>query len=385
MGLPFDYPIRNLSRRRVRSLLIGFACALVAAVLVAAFAFVGGLDRSLQRSGRSDVAILLSSAAQRDLVRSALAPSVAELVTAEIDGILRIDDVPAVSSEIHMATRVRLAGRDRELQGFVRGVTDRALLVHPEVTITNGHWPGVGEVAVGRLVAARLGVDTADVAPGKQIEMEGATWTIAGVFSAPGTTTEAEIWAPLYELQGEARRPDVSAVFVRFADPGEIDTLEAYAGRRLDLEMTVIRAREYYAELSAWFAPIRGLVWIMVLLIALTVVFSGANALQMSVEERTSELATLRALGFGPRSILASLILESLILAAAGALTGLLLAQLFVRGSAFRIGMGAFRLEVDTTAIAASFAIVLSLALLGTLPAAIRILRMRTAFALKEE
>ena len=74
-----------------------------------------------------------------------------------------------------------------------------------------------------------------------------------------------------------------------------------------------------------------------------------------------------------------------MILAAAGALTGLLLAQLFVRGSAFRIGMGAFRLEVDTTAIAASFAIVLSLALLGTLPAAIRILRMRTAFALKEE
>lgn len=385
MGLPFEYPLRNLSRRRTRSTLIAAACALVAAVLVAAFAFVGGLDKSFQRSGRSDVAVLLSAAAQRDLVRSALTPQVAELVTAEIDGILRVHGVPAVSPEIHMATRVRLAGKSDDLQGFVRGVSERALLVHPEVTIVEGRFPGVGEIAVGRLVAARLGVEPEDIAPGKSLDMEGGTWRIAGVFAAPGSTTEAEIWAPLYELQGKARRPDVSAVFVRFAEPGEMDALEAFAGRRLDLEMIMIRAREYYAELAAWFGPIRGLVWVMVLLIALTVVFSGANALQMSVEERSSELATLRAIGFASRSILASLVLEALVLAAAGALVGLLLAQVFVRGAAFRIGMGAFRLEVDASAIAMTFGIVLFLALLGTLPAAVRVLRMRVAFALKDD
>ena len=72
-------------------------------------------------------------------------------------------------------------------------------------------------------------------------------------------------------------------------------------------------------------------------------------------------------------------------LAAAGALVGLALAQLVVRGSAFRIGMGAFRLEVDATAVAAAFLIVLLLALLGTIPAALRVFRMRVALALKDD
>lgn len=385
MGLPLDYPLRNLGRRRARSAMIAFACALVAAVLVSAFAFVGGLDKSFQRSGRSDVALLLSSAAERDLVRSALSPQVAELVAAEIDGILRVHGVSAVSPEIHMATRVQLSANGEGLQGFVRGVTERALLVHPEVTVVEGRWPGVGEVAIGRLVAARLGVSPSSIAPGSTIWMEGAQWKISGVFAAPGTTTEAEIWAPLYELQGESRRDDVSTVFVRFADLDGIDALEAFAGRRLDLEMIALRAREYYAELAAWFGPIRGLVWIMVFLIALTVVFSGANALQMSVEERGPELATLRALGYGSTSIFVSLLVEALVLAAAGALLGLFVAQIVVRGSAFRIGMGAFRLEVDATAIASAFAIVLFLAFLGTIPAAVRVLRMRVATALKDD
>lgn len=384
MALPLEYPMRNLARRRVRSALIGFACALVAAVLVAAFAFVSGLDRSFARSGRSDVSVLLSSAAERDLVRSALSPQVAEIVAASVDGVRRARGVAAVSSEIHMASRVRLEPGGAELQGFLRGVTDRALLVHPEVTVVDGRWPGVGEIVVGRLVAARLGVDDAALQVGETLEIEGATWRISGRFAAPGTTTEAEIWMPLHELQGKSRRDDISAVFVRFDDPDGPDTLEAFAGRRLDLEMVAIRSDEYYAELAAWFGPIRGLVWFMVLLIAATVVFSGANALQMSVEERSTELATLRALGFGPWSILRSLIVEALVLASAGALGGLALALLVVRGSAFRIGMGAFRLEVDAVAISAAFGVVLALAFLGTLPAALRVLRMRVAFALTD-
>ena len=388
-GLPIDYPLRNLGRRRGRTLLVGFACGLVAAVLVAALAFVGGLDGSYRRAGRNDVALLLSSAAERDLVRSALATQVGDLVGAEIEGIARVHGTPAVSPEIHMATKVRIADTQgafgNQRRGFVRGVTERAVLVHPEVTIVEGRWPGVGEVAIGRLVAARLGVDDGELALGTKISMEGEEWRVSGVFAAPGTTTEAEIWAPLFELQGAARRDDVSAVFVRFDDLEGFDTLEAFAGRRLDLEMILIRSSDYYAELAAWFGPIRGLVWIMVVLIALTVVFSGANALQTTVEERSAEIATLRALGYGQRSILMSLLLEASVLAAAGGLVGLFAAQLVVAGSAFRIGMGAFRLEVDAAAIATAFGIVLLLAILGTLPAAHRVLRMRVALALKDD
>ena len=65
------------------------------------------------------------------------------------------------------------------------------------------------------------------------------------------------------------------------------------------LSSVCIPSRTYYRELAAYFAPIQGLAWAMAVLIALNVVFTGANTLYTSVQDRIKELATLRALGYG--------------------------------------------------------------------------------------
>jgi len=400
--LPFDYAVLNLARRPARTLLTGLSSALVAALLVATASFVRGLERSYEATAEPDTAILLSAASMKDVVRSSIAPAVADFVAADVKGVLRVGgiggdaggDVAAVSPEIHMASYVRLGpaqkqdatdASDPKYAAFVRGVTTRAFLVHPAVTLTSGALPRDDEVLVGRLAAAKLGVPEAALAPGRQVRFESGTWTVAGTFAAPGTTFESEIWAPLAPLRGLSKRDDVSAVFVRVASPAGFSDLELFARRRLDLELLYMPSASYYRELAAYFAPMRTLAWAMAVLIGVAALLSGANTLNAAVQERGRELATLRALGYRGLPLAWSLAQESIVLAAAGGLVGLALARLLVAGSSVRLSMSAFALEVDPVCVLVGLGGVLLLGLLGTAPAALRVLRLPVAAALKQE
>jgi putative ABC transport system permease protein len=390
MTLPFDYAVRNLGRRRLRTLLTGLSSALVAALVVATTSFVRGLESSFAGAGQPDVAILISTVAERDVVRSTVAAQVPELVAAAVPGIREVHGVPAVSAEIHMATHLRLGPApppgtpDPELNAFVRGVTDRAFLVHDSVTLLDGAPPRTGEVMVGRLVAKQIGVTDADLATGKTVRFEGAEFTIAGHFAAPGTTTEAEIWTPLFELRGLTRRDDSSAVFVRMEKPDDFAELDLFAKRRLDLELAMIPSSLYYRELSDYFRPIRRLAWALAAIMGLAALFGGANTLNAAVQDRIRELATLRAVGYSGSALVRSISAEALVLAAAGGLVGLFAATLLLRGATLRIAMSAFSLKVDAISILAGFAGVLLIGALGSAPAAVKVFRLPIASALKE-
>jgi putative ABC transport system permease protein len=389
--LPFDYAVLNLARRPGRTVLTGLSSALVAALLVASTAFVRGLARSYEATAEPDTAILLSAASMKDVVRSSIAPSVSELVSNDVKGVLKVGGVAAVSPEIHMASYVRLGPApsdgedDPRYPAFVRGVTPRAFLVHPAVTLTSGALPRDDEVLVGRLAASKLGVPDDALAPGRMLRFESGTWKVAGTFAAPGTTFESEIWAPLAPLRGLGKRDDVSAVFVRLASPEGFSELELFARRRLDLELLYMTSASYYRDLAAYFGPIRTLAWAMVLLIGVAALLSGANTLNAAVQDRGRELATLRALGYRGLPLAWSLGQESIVLAGAGGLLGLALARLFLAGSSVRLAMSAFTLEVDPVCVLTGLGGVLVLGVLGTLPAAWRVLDLPVAAALKQD
>jgi putative ABC transport system permease protein len=382
--LPIDYAVLNLGRRPGRTLLAGASSALVAALLVATAAFVRGLDSTFQGAAREDTAIVLSSVAERDVVRSTVTAGLGELITASVRGIATVDGTACVSDEIHMGTNLYLGDEQRVHAGFVRGVTERAFLVHDAVTVIEGRPPRTGEVIVGRLAAEQLGANDPDLAVGRTLRFENATFTIVGRFAAPGTTIEAEIWTPLAPLRGLTKRDDSSATFVKLESPDSLGELALFAKRRLDLELVVIPSAVYYRELADYFAPIRRLSWALAALIALAALFGGANTLNAAVQDRVRELATLRAIGYGPWALVRSLTEESVVLASAGALLGLVAARLFLAGSSVRIAMSAFELTVDPPAILVGIAGTLVLAIFGTAPAALRVLKLPVAAALKE-
>jgi len=379
MTLPFDYAVRNLGRRRVRTLLTCLSSALVAAILVATTAFVRGLERTFAGAGSDDTALLLSSVADRDVVRSTTVAGLAALVEASVPGVL------VASDEIHMGTSVFIPGREQPGAGFVRGVTLAAYDVHDTLTLVEGRLPGPGEVIVGRLVARQLGVTDAEVAVGARLVIEGGEHVVVGRFSAPGTTIEAEIWTPLEPLRGLAQRDDSSVVFVKLADRTALRRLRLFTDRRLDLELELVTSREYYSELVAYFTPIRRMAWILAGLIATAALFGGANTAAAAVQDRVRELAALRAVGFTTASIVRSLLSESLLLAAAGAVLGLFLAKVSLAGGAVRLAMSAFSLDVDAPAVLVGFGGALLLALVGVVPAALRVIRLPIAAALAED
>jgi len=388
-ALPLEYAIRNLARRRLRTVLTALSSALVGALLVATISFMRGLEGAFAEAAQEDTAILLSSVAERDVVRSTVSAGLAELVAASVPGVKSIHGVPAVSAEIHMGTTIRLgaqAASPEELRyaGFVRGVTDRAFLVHERVTLVEGRPPRSGEVIIGRLVAHELGVDPEALAVGRSIRFENATFTIVGRFAAPGTTVESEIWTPLAELRGLTKRDDSSAVFVRLDDEAAFSQLDLFAKRRLDLELVMIPSAVYYRELADYFGPIRAVAALLAALILAASAFGGANTLNAAVQDRIREIATLRALGYSPWAVVASLAQESFWIAAGGGVVGLLLARVVLRGAAMRIAMSAFELQIDGTTIALSFGGLLVLASLALAPAAVRALRLPIAAALKE-
>jgi putative ABC transport system permease protein len=389
-ALPFDYAVRNLGRRRLRTGLTALSSALIAALIVGTAAFVRGLDSSFAGAGEPSVAILLSSVAERDVVRSTVGAGVPELIAASVPGILKVEGRHATSAEIHMGTNLRLGQKpaegvpDPEYAGFVRGVTDTAFLVHQNVTLVEGRPPKSSEVIVGRLVGRQIDVDDRELAVGRKIRFEGSEFTIVGRFAAPGTTTEAEIWTPIFELRGLTRRDDSSAVFVRMEKPDDFVDLDLFAKRRLDLELTMIPSSLYYRELADYFGPIRSLAWALAAIMGFAALFGGANTLNAAVQDRIRELASLRAFGYSGVALVRSIATEALLIAAAGGLAGLVLAALLLRGVTMRIAMSAFALKVDAVGILAAFGGVLLLGLLGSAPAALKVLRLPIASALKE-
>ncbi|QDV07865.1 FtsX-like permease family protein [Planctomycetes bacterium Poly30] len=379
MGLPFDHAIRNLGRRPGRTTLTALSSAMVAALLVATTAFVRGLSGTFAGASDPHTALLLSKVAERDVVRSTTAAGLASLVKASVPG------VEVASDEIHMGTSIVVPGFEGERAGFVRGVTPNAYEVHRALTLSEGALPGPGEVIVGRLVARQLGVPESAVAPGETLVLEGAEQRIVGRFVAPGTTLEAEIWTPLDPLRGLAQRGDSSVVFVRLADDTARKRLRLFCDRRLDLELEPVRSAEYYGELVAYFVPIQRMAWMLAALIGVAALLGGANAAAASVQDRIKELAALRAIGFGTRALATSLLIEALVVAAAGAVLGLLLARVALEGGAVRLAMSAFELRVDPVAVLVGFGGTLVLAVAAVVPAAWRLARLPIAAALSED
>lgn len=382
--LPLHHAIRNAGRRPVRSLLLVLASALVATLLVATSAFVRSLESSHIASSPPNTALLLSTSADQDIVRSAMSAAVADLVAADASGVVRVGGVPAASPEIHMGTEIRLPEDPTPRQAFVRGVTERAFLVHEAVTLVEGHLPGPGEALVGRLAAAKSDLEPGTLALGKKIEVEGGTFTVAGTFAAPGTTIESEIWLPLSGLQGLAQRDDVSCVFVRVREPSDLADVELFAMRRLDLELTSISAEKYYADLAAYFKPILALAWAMAILIGIAATTGGANTVIASVQDRIREIATLRAVGFRGRALALAVLQETMTLGMAGALLGLVAARFLLGQASVSLAMTAFSLEVDSVSVLIGLGGIVAITLAGATPALIRILRLPVVRALKE-
>lgn len=381
--LPWEYAIRNLFRRPLRTALTLAGLTIVVLLVLVVVGFIRGMEKSLNVSGDPQVALVFSLGMGKNLEYSSIPMRTGDLLSASVDGIRRRHQQSYVSPELYLATDVKLGANQHATMGLVRGVTPAVLLVRRRVEIDEGDWPGPGEILVGRMAAAKMGASAGQVAVGKTLALEGRTWRISGLFSAGGAALESEVWCRLDELQQAMKRQDLSLVAATLAPGSDFADLDLFCKERLDLELQAIREPEYFGELQKDYRPVRMLAWLLVLLIAGAGVFAGLNTMHGAIVGRTAELSMLQTVGFSRRAVFVGLVEEGVFLAAAASLIASAVAILLVNGVAVRFTMGAFALQVDSTAILIGCTTGLLLGILGTLPPAIRALRMPIVEALK--
>jgi putative ABC transport system permease protein len=361
--------------------------ALVVLLVLAAAAFVRGMDSSLRATGHPDNVIILGTGSEESIERSEIEAGVGGLVTATIPGIRTRAGQAYVSPEVHVQLPVKLTkDQQRGTTVLVRGVTPPAMLVHSDVQISEGRFPqpGYDEVMVGAMTHVKLNVPSEVLALGKQIYIDDRPLTIAGRFVSPGTVMQSELWLPLTDLKQATKRETDSCVIVtlntNISDASDIDT---FTKTRFDLEITSTPEPAYYASLSAFFAPIRAVAWITAALIGIGGLFGGLNTMYAAFASRVREIGTLQSLGFRRTAIVVSLVQESVLATAAGALIAALAGLLLLDGLAVRFSMGAFGLRVDALAMIVGLSAGILLGLVGSLPPAWRCLRLSIPTALK--
>jgi putative ABC transport system permease protein len=381
--LPWEYGIRNLLRRPLRTGLTLLALVTVTLLVMVVLGFVRGLDRSLAVSGDPDTAIVFSLGMGENLEYSSVPLRTADLLAASLEGVRQRYGQKYASPELYLGTKVQSAQDAPEEMGLVRGVTPAALLVHRNVEITQGDWPRVGEVLIGRLAATKLGMRAAEVQPGRQLLYEGRTWTISGTFAAAGSTFESEIWCRLDDLQQALKRQDLSLVALTLKPEASFQQVDLFCKERLDLELQAIRQTDYFATLLEDYEPVRWLSWLVVALVSGAGVFAGLNTMYGAVVGRIPELATLQTIGFSRRAAILSILQEGTILAMTAALLASLLAYGLVHRAAVRFTMTAFELQIDGGTLLIAYGIALFLGIAGSLPPAFRIFRLSVVDGLR--
>ncbi len=370
--LPFAYATRNLLRDLPRLLQkIGGSCVVVFLVL-AAGAFNEGMKSVLRASGSEHNVILLSAGSEESVERGEIDVQV-ESLAAGIRGVESRLGQPAVSGEVHFMGELSTTNGGSQ-QALLRGITPSAFEVHREVRIIEGDFPSSGEVLVGRLAHYMLGLPVESLKPGHEIQFEGQSFTVSGIFEAPGTVMESEVWFDRNDLMTLTQRESLSCVILRLEDPKHYSAVDLFAKQRLDLELSAIREADYYDKLSGFFAPIRAMTWLTAGLIAAGAIFGGFNLLYAAFASRIRELATLQAIGFRRAAVFISLVQESLLATLSGTLLAAFAAVFLLEGRAVHFSIGTFSLELSSAVISSGLIMGILLGVLGAVPPAIRCL-----------
>src|SRR5213082_520312 len=131
-----------------------------------------------------------------------------------------------------------------------------------------------------------------------------------------------------------ARRTGYSQLTVRLKSPSEFSQLRATVDADPRYNLEAKREDRYYEEASGPLATfVRALGTVIAIFFAFGATLGAMITMYAQVASRVREVGTLRALGFRRRSVLASFLVESLVLALIGAVAGCLLASFLAAAS----------------------------------------------------
>jgi putative ABC transport system permease protein len=379
--------LRSLPQRIGTSSVVVIGIAGVVAVLISVLAMSTGFIRTLQKTGPENRAIVVRTGSSTELVSVLM--NDAALAVVDSPGIKKgSDGRPLASPETLLI--MNLSKKDGEdASAPFRGLTPDGFAVHPEIKITTGRvfHAGVTEMIVGKS-AQRLykGLDV-----GSQIKLRGATWTVVGAFEGGGSGHDSELIADKQTLNSAYQRGNGGqSVWVVLDPQGGFQTFKDSITTNPQLQVDVSTEKDFGTQQSAQISSILKIVaYVVGGIMAIGAIFGALNTMYSAVSTRSREIATLRAIGFGPVPVIVSVFVEALLLALIGGAGGALIAWLLFNGhSVDTLGGGfggqlIFDLAVTPGLVTLGIIWACVIGVIGGLFPAIRAARLPVATALR--
>lgn len=328
MKIPFKYTIRNFGTRRLTTVITISGIALVVFVFAAVLMMAYGVKKTLVSTGSPD---------NVKITRKAANGEISSIIDGDTQGIIKSlpyiskkpDGTPIISDEPVVIINLEKSNGSGVSNITVRGVSPIVNELRPQMKIINGRMFrfGVRELIVGKSIASQF--KGAQI--GSSVKFAGDNWKIVGIFSTDGSGFDSEMWGDEVQLLSAFNRGStVSSVTLRLDNIQHYDSfINAFNKDRRLQQFEAKPEQRYFEEQSEIMSA-----FIKYLGLFVTIIFSiGATigamiTMYAAVANRTVEVGTLRALGFSRRSILIAFLTESLFIALAGGLVGIVLASL---------------------------------------------------------
>jgi putative ABC transport system permease protein len=352
----------------------------VMGVLVTMLALGEGLEGLAQTGARADRVSVIAAGSQSSLGSS--------VPRSTLDKVL---DKPGVRHDAQgrpLATGVVLfvidgvtrQNRHGSIGFFAAGPQWRE--IWPDVQVVEGRYfqPGLQELLVSQRIRSRFkGVDLGDT-----IRARGTTWKIVGVYKDTGgffdnalvgdaDTVIAAFPQTTYSTLGVLL--ESPADFKKFKDAVTSDpTLSADVQTNQEANESVIKPLRRILDFVSYF---------IASLMAIGATCGALSSLYAAVDSRTREVATLRAIGFGPGPVVISVLAEGMILAIPAALLGAGIAWFLFNDNVVVAGGLSFHMTVTPHLVLVSLWWGLAIAAIGGLLPAIRAARLPVATGLR--
>jgi putative ABC transport system permease protein len=325
-----DMNLRALPQRMAASLVAVAGIAGVVLILVAVLSVSEGFRRTLELAGSDRVAVVLRGSSTGEMA-SSFSEEQIEIIE-QAPGIARDGNKPIASAELFTTVDQPKRSNGTPANAPLRGLEASGTRVREHFRLLEGRMftPGRYEVIVGRAAAHTL----AGLEVGRGVKWGNNEWRVVGTFADDGSVAESEIWTDARVLQGAySRGNSFQSVRALLESPSSFKAFKDQLTTDPRLNAGALTEREFYAAQSALISTIvRGAGTVLALLMGVGAVFGALNTMYSAVTARTTEIATLRALGFGGLPVVVSVIAEALLLALAGGVLGAAIAYLFFDG-----------------------------------------------------
>jgi ABC-type antimicrobial peptide transport system permease subunit len=298
-------------------------------VFVTLLALAAGFRKVVEASGSPRNVIVLRKGADAELqsqVMRETARIIGELpIVAEAAGRKLV-----VAESVVLVSRAKRGGGETNVT--IRGVPPHSPAVHADVRLAAGRWhtPGSGEAVIGTALARRL----RDVGLGQMMTIGRNTWHIVGLFEAGGSSLESELWMDGDLLQSTFHRDGVfQSVLFRAAGSTDEAVRRLTALIESDPRLRTVQAMtevEYYRKQAKLMSDVITILGgILTGIMSIGAIVGATNTMYAAVSQRKREIGCLLAMGFTPSAIWLAFMLESLFLAALGAVVGCAVSLVF--------------------------------------------------------